>query len=130
MSHVYDDQNVFARILRGEIPSDKVLETEHTLAFRDIAPQAPTHVLVIPKGAYVTFDHFAAEASDAEILDYTRTIARLCEMLDVRPANGGGGYRLISNAGREGVQDVPHLHVHILAGKPLGRMLPGAKDTP
>ena len=121
---------VFCKIVAGEIPARVVFEDDAVLAFEDLNPQAPEHVLVIPKGAYVTFDHFAAEASDAEILDYTRTIARLCEMLDVRPAHGGGGYRLISNAGREGVQDVPHLHVHILAGKPLGRMLPGAKDTP
>ena len=130
MSYAYDDQNVFARILRGEIPSTKVLETEHSLAFRDIAPQAPEHVLVIPKGRYVTFDHFATEASAEEIVDYTRAIGAVCEMLGIRPGMGGGGFRLISNAGREGVQDVPHLHVHILAGKPLGRMLPGAKDTP
>ena len=130
MSYAYDSDNIFARILRGEIPCTKVLETEHSLAFRDIAPQAPEHVLVIPKGAYVTFDHFATEASDAEITDYTRAIGQVCEMLGVRPGMGGGGYRLISNAGREGVQDVPHLHIHILAGKPLGRMLPGAKDTP
>ena len=130
MSTTYDDQNVFARILRGEIPATRVLETEHSLAFRDIAPQAPEHVLVIPKGAYVTFDQFATEASDAEIVDFNRAIAKVCEMLNVRPGQGGGGYRLISNAGREGVQDVAHLHVHILAGKPLGRMLPGAKETP
>ena len=130
MAYNYDDQNIFARILRGEIPCNKVHETEHSLAFTDIAPKAPHHVLVIPKGAYVTYDHFAAEASDAEIVDYTRTIARLCAELGVGPGTGGAGYRLISNAGREGVQDVPHLHVHILGGKPLGRMLPGGKDTP
>ena len=130
MPYAYDDQNVFARILRGEIPCDRVLETPHTLAFRDIAPQAPDHVLVIPRGAYVTYDHFAAEASEAEIVDYTRAIAQVCAQLGVGPGDGGGGYRLVSNAGREGVQDVPHLHVHILAGKPLGRMLPGAKETP
>ncbi|MGY6634502.1 MAG: histidine triad nucleotide-binding protein [Alkalilacustris sp.] len=126
MVHVYDPQNVFARILRGEIPCTRVAETDHSLAFRDIAPQAPEHVLVIPKGPYVTFDHFAAEASDAEILDFNRLIARICAELGVVE----GGYRLVSNAGRDGVQDVPHLHVHILAGRPLGRMLPGAKDTP
>lgn len=130
MSYSYDDQNVFARILRGEIPCTKVLETEHALAFRDIAPQAPEHVLVIPKGAYVTFDHFAEAASAEEIVDFTRAIGQVCEMLGVRPGLGGGGFRLISNAGQDGVQDVPHLHVHILAGRPLGRMLPGAKDTP
>ena len=85
MAYDYDDQNVFARILRGEIPNATVLETEHTLAFRDIRPQAPVHVLVIPKGPYVNFDHFGAEASDAEIADFTRVVARLCAELDVAP---------------------------------------------
>ncbi|MGY6412088.1 MAG: HIT domain-containing protein [Alkalilacustris sp.] len=123
MPYAYDTQNVFARILRGEIPCDKVLETEHSLAFRDIAPQAPHHVLVIPKGAYVNHDHFALEASDVEILDYTRAIGRVCEMLGIRPGADGKGYRLISNAGEDAVQEVPHLHIHILGGRPLGRML-------
>ncbi|MCA0940400.1 histidine triad nucleotide-binding protein [Salipiger pacificus] len=119
MAYSYDDQNIFAKILRGEIPNDTVLETEHSLAFRDIRPQAPTHVLVIPKGAYVCYDDFALNASDAEILDYTRAIGKVCEMEGV----AANGFRLISNAGEEGVQEVPHLHVHILAGRPLGRML-------
>ncbi|QDY69730.1 HIT domain-containing protein [Qingshengfaniella alkalisoli] len=119
----YDDQNIFAKILRGEIPNDTVLETEHTLAFRDIRPQAPHHVLVIPKGPYVTYDHFAAEASDVEILDFTRAVAKICADLGVGPVNGGDGARFISNAGEHGVQEVPHMHVHILAGRPLGRML-------
>ena len=123
MPYAYDDQNIFAKILRGEIPNDTVLETDHCLAFRDIAPQAPHHVLVIPKGAYVTYDHFAAEASDAEILDFTRAIGRICDMLGVSPADGDG-YRMIANSGENGVQDVPHLHVHILGGRILGRMLP------
>ena len=124
MAYVYDDQNIFAKILRGEIPNSTVLETEHCLAFRDIAPQAPEHVLVIPKGAYVTHDHFAAQASDAEIVDFTRTVGQICDMLGVGPGEGGEGYRLIANTGAHGVQDVPHLHVHILGGKRLGRMLP------
>ncbi len=119
MAYSYDDQNIFAKILRGEIPNDTVLETEHSLAFRDIRPQAPTHVLVIPRGAYVCYDDFAQNASDAEILDYTRAIGKVCEMEGV----AANGFRLISNAGAEGVQEVPHLHVHILAGRPLGRML-------
>ena len=99
MSYEYDDQNVFARILRGEIPNKTVLETEHTLAFHDIRPLAPVHVLVIPKGAYVTFDHFAAEASDAEIVDFTRVVARLCAELGVAPGDGGAGYRVLANSG-------------------------------
>ncbi len=123
MAYSYDPENIFAKILRGEIPNNTVLETEHTLAFRDIAPQAPEHVLVIPKGAYVCYDHFALEASEAEIVDYTRTIGQICKMLDIQPGEGGAGYRLISNAGQDGVQEVPHLHVHILGGRGLGRML-------
>ncbi|SMX45530.1 histidine triad nucleotide-binding protein [Actibacterium lipolyticum] len=123
MAYSYDPQNIFAKILRGEIPNNTVMETEHTLAFKDIAPQAPDHVLVIPKGPYVCYDHFALEASDAEIVDYTRTIGEICKMLGVQPGEGGNGYRLISNAGDDGVQEVPHLHVHILGGRVLGRML-------
>ncbi len=125
MAYAYDDQNIFAKILRGEIPNDTVLETTHTLAFRDIQPQAPVHVLVVPKGPYVTYDHFAAEASDAEILDFTRAIAKVCEMTGVSP-DAGDGYRMIANAGEHGVQEVPHLHVHILGGRRIGRMIPAA----
>lgn len=123
MAYSYDHQNVFARILRGEIPNKTVLETEHSLAFHDIGPQAPVHVLVIPKGAYVNYDHFAAEASDAELADFTRTIGKVCAQLGIRPGEGGNGYRVISNAGHDGVQEVPHLHVHLLGGRVLGRMV-------
>ncbi|MBR9764169.1 MAG: HIT domain-containing protein [Rhodobacteraceae bacterium] len=126
MAYAYDDQNIFAKILRGEIPSNTVLETEHTLAFADIRPQAPTHVLVIPKGPYVTYDHFAAEASDAEILDFTRAVAKVVEMAGVG-ADTAGGARFISNAGSDGVQEVPHFHLHVLGGRMLGRMLEAAE---
>ncbi|PJE30394.1 histidine triad (HIT) family protein [Pseudooceanicola antarcticus] len=126
MAYAYDDQNIFAKILRGEIPNDTVLETEHTLAFADIRPQAPTHVLVIPKGAYVTYDHFAAEASDAEIVDFTRAVAKVVEMTGVG-ADAGPGARFISNAGEHGVQEVPHFHLHVLGGRMLGRMLDPAE---
>ena len=119
MAYTYDPENIFAKILRGEIPNRTVMETEHTLAFEDIYPQAPIHVLVIPKGPYVTYDHFASNASDAEILDYSRTVAAICKKLGVE----GDGWRMISNAGQNGVQEVPHLHVHILGGRGLGRML-------
>jgi histidine triad (HIT) family protein len=119
----YDDQNVFAKILRGEIPNKTVMETEHTLAFEDVRPQAPQHVLVIPKGAYVSYDDFAENASDAEIVDFTRAVGAICKELGVQPGNGGKGFRLIANAGGHGLQEVPHMHVHILAGRPLGRML-------
>ncbi|MFD1156600.1 HIT domain-containing protein [Roseovarius aestuarii] len=123
MPYAYDNQNIFAKILRGEIPNDTVLETEHSLAFNDIQPQAPVHVLVIPKGAYVCHDHFALEASDAEIADFTRTIGAVCQMKGIQPGEDGDGYRTIANAGDDGVQEVPHFHMHILGGKPLGRML-------
>lgn len=123
MPYAYDDQNVFARILRGEIPNNTVMETEHTLAFHDIGPQAPVHVLVIPKGKYVNFDHFATEASAEEIADFTRTAGEIARMMDVAPGEGGQGYRTISNAGEHGVQEVPHYHLHILGGRVLGRML-------
>lgn len=119
MAHTYDDQNVFAKILRGEIPNKTVLETGHTLAFEDIQPQAPVHVLVIPKGPYVCFDHFAQEASDAEIIDYVRAVGEVCRMNGLE----ADGWRLVANAGKDAVQEVPHLHVHVLAGCPLGRML-------
>ncbi|MGA9251242.1 MAG: HIT domain-containing protein [Roseobacter sp.] len=122
MSYAYDDQNIFAKILRGEIPNTTVLETDHSLAFRDLYPQAPTHVLVIPKGAYVSYDHFAAAATDAEIIDYTRTIGEVCRREGVDLASGDG-FRLISNAGADGVQEVPHLHVHILGARHMGRMV-------
>jgi len=123
MAYDYDEQNIFARILRGEIPNKTALETEHTLAFHDIHPQAPVHVIVIPKGAYVTYDDFAANASDAEIADFTRVVGRLCAELGVAP-DGGAGYRLIANARADGGQEVPHMHLHIVGGGRLGRMLP------
>ncbi len=119
MAYSYDPENIFAKILRGEIPNNTVLETAHSLAFTDIAPQAPTHILVIPKGAYVNYDDFATNASDAEIVDFTRAISKVCEGADVE----ADGFRLVSNAGRDGVQEVPHLHVHVLAGRNLGPML-------
>ncbi len=117
MPHTYDPTNIFARILRGEIPNKTVLDTPHCLAFHDIRPLAPFHVLVIPKGAYVTFDHFAAEASAAELVDFHRTSAQVCAMA------GEDGYRCITNAGVNGMQEVPHYHLHILAGRLLGRLV-------
>jgi histidine triad (HIT) family protein len=114
----YDPNNIFARILRGEIPNRTVMDTGHTLAFHDINPLAPVHVLVIPKGAYATFDAFAAKASDAEIADFHRVCAKIIAMMDL-----GDGYRVISNAGGHGGQEVPHYHLHILGGRALGPML-------
>jgi histidine triad (HIT) family protein len=120
MPHAYDPNNIFARILRGEIPNKTVMETPHTLVFHDIRPQAPIHVLVIPKGAYATFDHFAAEASADEIVDFHRTAAKVCQMLGL---SGAEGYRGITNAGAHGHQEVPHYHLHILGGREMGRMV-------
>ena len=115
----YDDDNIFARILRGEIPADRVYEDEHALAFRDIAPQAPVHVLVIPKGRYVSWDDFAAKAGDAAIGGYVRAVATVArDMGLVEP-----GYRLLANVGADGGQEVPHLHVHLFGGRALGRMV-------
>lgn len=125
-AYAYDDDNIFARILRGEIPNQTAAETEHTLAFDDIQPLAPVHVLVIPKGKYVDFDQFANEASDAEIVDFIRTAGRICRESGVARAAGGDGFRIAMNAGKDGVQDVEHLHLHVLGGRVLGPMLPGA----
>ena len=115
----YDDQNVFAKILRGEIPSRKVYEDDHALAFHDINPQAPVHILVIPKGAYVSWDDFSANASEAEIAGLVRAVGHVAREAGlVAP-----GYRVLVNTGLEAHQEIPHLHVHIFAGRPLGPML-------
>lgn len=124
MSLAYDDQNIFAKILRGEIPNDTVAETEHSLAFRDIRPQAPTHVLVIPKGAYVTYADFAQNASEAEIVDFTRLLGKLASDHGLIPTDSGGGHRMISNAGPDANQEVPHMHMHLVGGRFLGGLLP------
>ena len=115
----YDDSNIFARILRGELPCNKVLETEHSLALHDINPVAAIHVLVIPKGAYVSWDDFAATATDAEIGDFVRTVGAVARQTGAETQ----GYRLLSNVGKRGGQEVPHLHVHLFGGQPLGPML-------
>ncbi len=115
----YDDQNIFAKILRGEIPNQTVYENEHALALHDINPQAPVHVLVIPKGAYVSWDDFSANASDHEIGDLTRAIGEAARILGLVES----GYRLITNIGWDAHQELPHLHIHILAGKALGPLI-------
>ncbi len=125
MPYAYDDQNIFARILRGEIPSNTVLATDHALAFHDIRPQAPVHVLVIPRGAYVTHDDFIERASPDEIAGFNAAVAEVCRIVGVHPGTGGNGYRLITNAGADSMQEVPHYHVHILGGRPLGRLVEG-----
>ncbi|HZF42792.1 MAG TPA: histidine triad nucleotide-binding protein [Sphingomonadaceae bacterium] len=115
----YDTANIFARILRGEVPCDRVYEDDHALAFNDIAPAAPHHVLVIPKGAYVSWDDFSARASDAEIAGFVRAVGHVARAAGL----AAPGYRLLANTGPHGGQEVPHLHVHVLAGRPLGPML-------
>ena len=115
----YDDSNVFARILRGEIPAKKVYEDEHALAFHDINAQAPVHILVIPKGPYVSWDDFSARGSDEEIAGFVRVVGHVARELGlVAP-----GYRLLANAGLNSGQEVPHLHIHLFGGRPLGPML-------
>jgi histidine triad (HIT) family protein len=119
MAATYDSNNIFAKILRGEIPCKTVHETTHSLAFHDINPLSPVHVLVIPKGAYVDFDDFSAKASNDEIADYVKAIGDTARKVGV----DASGYRLLSNCGADANQEVPHLHVHIFGGRPLGRML-------
>ncbi len=115
----YDDNNIFARILRGEIPCRKVFEDAHTLAFDDINPQAPIHTLVIPKGKYVSMKDFSEKASDAEIAALWRAVGKVSELKGIKDS----GYRTLSNAGVNAHQEVPHLHIHVFGGGPLGPML-------
>ena len=118
----YDPQNIFARILRGEIPCKKVHEDEWSLAFHDINPQTPTHILVIPRGPYCSFADFSAMASDAEIGGFMRAVGRVARDLGLEAS----GYRMLANMGAHSGQEVPHFHVHLFAGRPLGRMIPEA----
>ena len=115
----YDDNNIFARILLGEIPCRKVFEDAWALAFHDIAPQAPIHVLVIPKGRWVSFADFAAGASAEEIAGFIRAVGQVARDLGLDDP----GYRLLANMGEHAGQEVPHLHIHLFGGKPLGPML-------
>src|SRR4051794_20077385 len=115
----YDDSNIFARILRGEIPSKTVYEDEYALALHDINPLAPTHILVIPKGPYVSWDDFSERASDPEIAGFVRAVGKVARDAGLV----GEGYRVLANVGLNSGQEVPHLHVHIFGGRPLGPML-------
>jgi histidine triad (HIT) family protein len=117
----YDKQNIFARILRGEIPAKKIYEDDFAFAFHDIAPQAPTHVLVIPKGFYCSFADFSASASEAEIVGFIRAVGKIAKDLGLEAP----GYRLLANTGEHSGQEVPHFHVNLFAGRPLGRMISG-----
>ena len=119
----YDQNNLFAKILRGEIPCDKIYESDHALAFKDIHPQAKVHVLVIPKGAYVNMDDFSQNASSEEITGLIRALGEVAKIIGVSQYSSGKGYRYIGNNGPDGGQEVPHLHFHIVGGEPLGRMV-------
>jgi diadenosine tetraphosphate (Ap4A) HIT family hydrolase len=121
----YDEGNIFARILRGEVPSKKVYEDEWALAFRDINPQAPVHVLVIPKGRYVSLADFAAGATEAELAGFWRAVGRVAKQLELEAP----GYRVLANMGEDAHQEVPHFHVHIFGGRKLGRMLERTQDA-
>ena len=116
----YDDGNIFARILRGEIPNRTVYQDQWVLAFHDINPQAPVHVLVIPKGNYVSFADFSANAGADEIAGFMRAVGKVAKDLGLEAP----GYRLLANMGEHSGQEVPHFHIHLFAGRPLGRMLP------
>jgi len=120
----YDPDNIFAKILRGEVSANTVYEDEHALAFYDINPQAPVHVLVIPKGAYTSLDDFTATASNEEITAFFRAVGETARKLDLAE----DGYRILANHGRHGHQEVPHFHVHIFGGRPLGPMLAGRSE--
>jgi len=115
----YDESNIFAKILRGELPCKKVYEDEHALAFHDINPMAPVHILVIPRGAYVSWDDFSERASDSEIAGFTRAVGKVARDAGMVTQ----GYRLLANIGKRAGQEVGHLHVHIFGGQPLGPML-------
>lgn len=123
MAEPYDHDNIFAKILRDEIPARKVYEDAFALAFHDINPQAPVHVLVIPKAPHVSLDDFLAEATDAQITGFFRAVGKVARELGLAESKGGSGYRALANAGTDAHQEVPHLHVHLFGGKPLGPML-------
>lgn len=119
----YDSDNIFAKILRGEIPSKKIFENDVALAFHDINPMAPVHVLVIPKGAYVSHDDFSANASQNEKSGFTEAVGEVAKITGLAQSAGGQGYRLITNSGPEANQEVPHYHVHVIGGRNLGVMV-------
>ena len=115
---IYDDNNIFANIINKKVSTDIIMESEYAIAFNDIAPQAPIHILIIPKGKYTKYDDFLNKASKEEIYDFFMLVNRLVKTNDLEDS----GYRLISNAGKNGNQEVPHLHFHLLAGQNLGKM--------
>ena len=119
----YDEQNIFAKILRGEIPCEKIYEDEYVLSFKDVNPQAPSHTLIIPKGAYEDINDFSENATNEEIVGFNKAIPIVAHKLGISEVSGGKGFRIISNAGSEAHQTVAHFHIHLLAGRNLGPML-------
>jgi len=119
----YDSQNIFAKILRGETPCEKIYEDKYVLSFKDVNPQAPSHTLIIPKGAYKDINDFGENATNEEIVGFNKAIPIIANKLGISEVSGGKGYRLISNAGSEACQTVAHFHMHLLAGRNLGLML-------
>ena len=117
----YDDNNIFAKILRGEIPCNKIYEDDFVLSFHDIHPQKKIHILVIPKGEYIDLDHFHQEASEKEIIEFNKSITHIVKMLKI--SNQENGYRVLSNTGQHGGQEVPHLHYHVFGGEKVGKMV-------
>ena len=120
---IYDKNNIFAKILRGEVPCEKIYEDEYVLAFYDINPQKKIHALVIPKGAYVNLDDFSTNASEKEIVGLMKGIGEVAKKLGVSEAAKGKGYRSLINVGENGGQEVPHLHFHIFGGEKVGKMV-------
>jgi len=116
----YDTNNIFAKILRGEIPCDKDYENDNAVAFNHISPQAKVHVLIIPKGAYTDVDDFSKNASKDEITSLMQAVAEVCKITKVSLTEGGNGFRLIANTGPDGSQEVPHFHYHVMGGEPMG----------
>ena len=119
----YDKNNIFAKILRGEIPCKKVYENDHVLAFHDVSPQKKIHVLVIPKGEYINLDDFTSKASEKEIVGLIKGIGTVAQKIGVSEVVKGGGYRSLVNVGENGGQEVPHLHFHIFGGEKVGKMV-------
>ena len=117
----YDTNNIFAKIIRGDIPTEKLFEDEHVLAIKDVAPAAPAHALVLPKGEYVSFDDFALHAAPEVVAHFFKTVTYIARKLQLEES----GYRLIMNHGKNASQSVPHFHVHVIGGRPLGALLPG-----
>ena len=118
---IYDENNIFAKILRGEIPCNKIYEDDFVLSFHDINPQKKMHVLVIPKGEYIDLDDFVSRASDKEVIEFNKAIIHIVKILKI--SNEEGGYRVLSNIGKDGGQEVPHLHYHIFGGEKIGKMV-------